>query len=127
MAIVTLALGIGGAVTLFTVVNAVLLKPLPYAGADRLVVVIAEQDFDGAGRPVRVRWHNAAVAAWPTLKSVARVGFYSPGVAALAGGTTSELVDVAFVSGSLFETIDDGSCRQGTYSIQRPRRRRRHQ
>ena len=107
MAIATLALGVGAAVALFTVVNGVLLRPLPSLDADRLVVVLAEQDFDGAGRPVRVQWQNAAVAAGPTLQSVERVGFYSPGVAAFAGGVTSELIDVAFVSGSFFETSKD--------------------
>jgi len=38
-AIVTLALGIGGAVAAFTVVNAVLLRPLPYDNAEQLADV----------------------------------------------------------------------------------------
>jgi predicted permease len=44
IALVTIALGIGATTVMFTVVNGVLLKPLPYPEANRLIVVHAHEE-----------------------------------------------------------------------------------
>ena len=104
VAMLTLALGIGASTTLFGVARAVLIAPLPYRDADRLVLVRAEQDFDGAHDPVRVLFQSEAVAAWPTSgQAIARVAFVAENVGALAGGVGSSLVDTAVVSGPFFD------------------------
>ena len=53
VAILTLALGIGATSAIFSVVNAVLLKPLPYRGAERLVLV-RQQIPEFGLQPMRV-------------------------------------------------------------------------
>ncbi len=46
LSILTLALGIGATTAIFSVVNPILFRPLPYPGADRIVTV-AERDKEG--------------------------------------------------------------------------------
>ena len=48
VAVLTLGVGIGASTAIFTVVNAVLLRPLPYADADRLAIIFAQRSENDA-------------------------------------------------------------------------------
>ena len=51
VAMVTLALGIGATTAIYSVVDTILLQPLPYTDSDRLVRVFENVPFVDAGRP----------------------------------------------------------------------------
>ena len=91
VAVVTLALGIGANTAIFSVVNALLLRPLPYPEPERLVMVW--QDLRARGGPAtewpgpsqHFEW-KAETAVFDTLTSIRGWN------ASLAGGTFAEAV-----------------------------------
>jgi predicted permease len=79
-ALLSLALGIGANTALFSVAYGVLLRPLPYADAERLVRL--SEQHPGANAPVRTLLSNLTFHAWRdaarTLDSLAAYSGSSP-------------------------------------------------
>lgn len=103
IAVLTLALGIGATTAIFSVVNAVLLRPLPYPEADRLLTV--EQQYPdglaGAGEPKFLFWREQS-------RSFESMAAYSPFGGAdgnLSGGNEAEYVRGLRVSADFFRVL----------------------
>ena len=101
-AIVTLALGIGADTAIFSVVNAVLLRPLPFADPDRLVMVYADgrgdDRHDVVSYPTFVDWRDQS------RSFDAAAAFANRNVTVDADGE-SELVPAKHVSASFFSVL----------------------
>jgi predicted permease len=103
IAALTLALGIGANITIFSVVNAVLLRPLPYPDADRLVFLWSE----APAQNIRERASAYAnVADWREQnKSFEDIAASDPTVVTLTGGAELEQVMSIRASANLFPLL----------------------
>jgi hypothetical protein len=103
-AVVTLALGVGATATIFTVVNAVLLTPLPYTHPERRVMLWNRwTGFDRTWLSDREVLDYRGLAR--TLESVAA---WSGGQANLTGGGEPVRVGVAQVTPNTFAVLGAG-------------------
>jgi predicted permease len=110
VAVLTLALGIGANTALFTVANALLLKPLPYDDSSRLVLISSRRQGDATA---------IGPMSWPRTRMIAENSASLAGVAAftreafnLSGRGEPEQVLAARVSFSFFDVLGV-SMRQG--------------
>lgn len=102
-AILTLALGIGATTALFTVVNAVLLEPLPFPGSNRLVQVWRSE------LPA-LTYGSASYARYLDWRQQQRVfsefGAWAPRGVTITGPSGPERAPGATASASFFRLID---------------------
>jgi putative ABC transport system permease protein len=106
VALVTLALGIGANTAIFSIVNVVLLKPLPFEDPDRLVMVWSTAPTQGvtegfASYPDFRDWQEQAKA----FDRLATFWTFPNGDVNLTGGVEPERVSVARISIGFFEVL----------------------
>ncbi|MBP8274328.1 MAG: ABC transporter permease [Acidobacteria bacterium] len=108
-AVFALALGIGANTTVFSFVSGVLLRPLPYADPDRLVMTW--QDRSANGGPAREVFSPGLFIDWSTrasaLTGLSAVRNWSPNFTGrdLSGSDDPERLTGAAVSGPYFTTL----------------------
>ncbi len=99
--VVTLAVGIGASSAIFSVVNTVLLRPLPYRQADRIVAI---QELDKNGKRVQVTPAN--FLDWRAQNTVfEQLAAIVTRPANLALADTAERIDLAMTSANFFSVF----------------------
>jgi putative ABC transport system permease protein len=112
VAVITLALGIGANTAMFSIVNAVLLRPLPFKDPGRLVEVEGAyaNDFVPTPKP-HFEW-----AKWAEgLKTLAEFSIYENGTINLAGEGEPDRVAAAEVSEHFFSLLGINPVRGRTF------------
>jgi putative ABC transport system permease protein len=101
IALLTLALGIGACTAIFSVVDGVLLRPLPYPEAERLVEL---REVNAAGKPITFAEPNFLDVRdrSHTLEGVAE---YSGGTTTVTGGSEPVRAITSRVSGDFFRVL----------------------
>jgi predicted permease len=103
VAVLTLALGIGATTAVYSAVSGVLLRPLPYPHADRIVHV-GERSIEKPGRGGNTSYPN--FADWQRLaRSFTAMGLHNTWQATLTGRGDPERVQIADVSAGMFDVF----------------------
>jgi len=102
VALATLALGIGANTAVFSLVNGVLLRPLPYPDADRLVRV---SERNGGGLAMRAAWRNFADWRERSTSFTGLVAYNGPNTSTVLGTGAPLRVGTASVSDGFLRTL----------------------
>ncbi len=109
VAVVTLALGAGANTAIFSVVNTVLLRPLPYPGGDRIVRIVQHRPASAAsgGLPGRLAALSTDdLQAWRSRsRTLSQMAAYGPAAMTMAGREEPVRLAAARVSPALFPLL----------------------
>jgi len=101
VAVMTLALGIAATTAMFSIVNAVLLRAIPYRDADRLVMLWGRTQAN----PQTLVSYREYDAIRRDARALDATGLWLAQSVNLTGGTQPERVIGAFVTGSFFDVL----------------------
>ena len=99
--VLTLALGFGATTAIFSLVEGILLRPLPFSNPDRLVL-LGDHLGGGPNTPVTAREIGTYANATSAFSSL---GGYTSTNYELSGGATPEEVDAARFTAGVFPTL----------------------
>jgi putative ABC transport system permease protein len=100
-AVLTLALGMGATIAIFSLIEGILLRPLPFSEPDQLVIV---GDHVGNGPNPGLTAREIAIYESATNAFSSMGGFTATGYE-LSGGTTPELIDGARLGAGAFSAL----------------------
>jgi putative ABC transport system permease protein len=103
VAALTLALGIGANVAMFTVVNAVLIRPLPYPDSDRVVEIM--HHAPGLNMPDLQSAPGLILKYRDSVRTLSHMAGYDLKLLNLTGGGVPERVRGVAVTPSLFDVL----------------------
>lgn len=119
-AVLTLALGIGGNVAVFSVVNGVLLRPLAFPDADRIMTI--GHRTRGGDLPEQLPNSSATYVAYETNRSFDAMALYTTWQGGLASGDAPpDWVDVVSATRSLFDVLRVPPALGRTFTVEEDR------
>ncbi|MEM1181015.1 MAG: ABC transporter permease [Acidobacteriota bacterium] len=104
LSVLTLALGLGASTAIFSVVNGVLLAPLPYADPDRIVRLYEQPPSEGFGFFSGFNFVELRERA-QSFESLAAISDYRPEGADLTGQSRPQRLHVLRVGSGYFESL----------------------
>ena len=114
--VITLALGIGANTAIFSVVNGVLLRPLPYPNSDQIVMISGRLDTQG------IRNLGSSLEEFASYRdrnhSFSSVAAYAFRGCDLTGAGDAQRIETARVTGQFFSVLGTPSLRGRTFLIE---------